>query len=363
MVVLIAGGVAARYGIIFRDPQKLEVARNVTDVIFDKTGTLTTGVFHVVDEHYQGTIEPVQIKRILLGLLKDNKHPISASVHNHLAKAARLESDVDMQPAKILNMSSFPGEGVVGLTRSGGYHIRAGNPNWLNIRVEEANCSYLCVSIQGEHCATFKLRDTAKHNAEKVIQALHDRGITVHMISGDSQGSVDAVAHDLNIPKRFTKSRCRPEGKQQYVRDVQSREGKQPTKTVLFIGDGTNDSVALKQANVGIHMASPHGETDVAKQAADVVLTTKKLVDVLILIDISKAAYRRILCNFIWSAVYNIAAVLLASGAFVAAGKHGTQARIQPQWAGLGELVSVLPVVGVAFQMRWRAYGARYRGW
>ncbi|KAF1929955.1 heavy metal translocatin [Didymella exigua CBS 183.55] len=361
MVVLIAGGVAARYGIIFRDPQKLEVARGVTDVIFDKTGTLTTGFFSVMSAEYHGAKEPELIKRILLGLLRDNKHPVSLGVYHFLTKENRVSDEAELKPAEVYSVFSTPGCGIVGLTRAEKWEVCAGSPDWLEHHIEDANYSYLCVTVQGELSAVFKLRDTHKHNAGRVIEALQKRHITVHMISGDSQGSVDAVAHDLNIPKRYTKSRCKPEGKQKYIQDLQETQWRNRNRTVLFIGDGTNDAVALKQADVGVHMHSPHSSSDVAKQAADVVLMTERLADVLILLDISRGAYRRIIANFVWSAIYNLAAVLLAAGAFAGIKRGGREVKIPPQWAGLGELVSVLPVVVIAFQMRWRDYGGRFK--
>ena len=361
MVILIAGGVAARYGVIFKDPQKLEVARNVTDVVFDKTGTLTTGYFTVTSAEYLGTMAPNQVKRHVLGLLKDSKHPISLSVYNHLAKESRMSTEPDLVPVQMHNVYSIPGEGAIGFTRAHNCEVRAGNPGWLMLHVEDTDCSHLCVTIAGQTAAVFKLHDTAKFDAGKVIAALQKRQITVHMISGDSDGAVNFVAHELNIPKRWTKARCKPEGKQKYIQDLQETlsgtSSRAKNRVVLFVGDGTNDAVALKQADVGAHMHSPHATSDVAKQAADVVFMTERLADVLVMLDISQGAYKRIIANFAWCAVYNVGAVLFAAGAFASVRVAGEVLRIPPQWAGLGELVSVLPVVVVAFQMRWRRYG------
>lgn len=119
--------------------------------------------------------------------------------------------------------------------------------------------------------------------------------------------------------------------------------------TVVFVGDGANNAVALTQATIGVHMSTG---TDVAQNAADVVLMRPSLEGVLTMINISHAAVLRIKFNFGWSFVYNILAMLFASGALVSA-REGGAIRIPPEYAGLGELVSVLPVIAIAVGLRW----------
>jgi Cu2+-exporting ATPase len=117
----------------------------------------------------------------------------------------------------------------------------------------------------------------------------------------------------------------------------------------MFCGDGTNDAMALAQASIGMHM---NEGTDIAQSAADAILMRPSLSDILTLIDLSKVFYRRVIFNFIWAFVYNVFAILLAAGAF-------PNTRIPPQYAGLGELVSVLLVIAIATQLKWARFQRR----
>ena len=111
----------------------------------------------------------------------------------------------------------------------------------------------------------------------------------------------------------------------------------------LFCGDGTNDAPSLAQASIGVHM---NEGTEVAASAADAVIMRPSLKGILTLMDLSKAFHRIVLFNFAWSFVYNLFAVLLAAGAL-------PRARISPQYAGLGEVISVVPVVAITMQLKW----------
>ncbi|KAL5439956.1 hypothetical protein PMIN07_005893 [Paraphaeosphaeria minitans] len=349
MVVLIASGVAARLGIIFRDPQKLETARSVTDVVFDKTGTLTDGILTVERIAFHDTTEN-EVGSLILGLLDGIKHPVSVAAW----KWARGQDLLNRLPTQMNSAQSIPGEGIQGTTVHGNHIVRAGNPLWLGIDYlaekrfsYEHNHTLLCLTVDGVLKAEFFLKSSIRPTAKAAIKNLHDRGIHVHMITGDHDRAAAAVAKDLSIPAYLVKAGLKPAEKQAYV-DALQADG----KTVMFVGDGTNDAVAIKASAIGVHL---NRGSDVAKSAADIVLMNPNLLDVCVLLDISRAAYRRIMLNFVWSFLYNSVAVLLAAGAL-------RVWRIEPKYAGLGELVSVLPVVGVAFSMGWRGYGKKYRG-
>ena len=329
MVLVIAGGVAARAGVIIRQADVTEMGNKVSDVVFDKTGTITEGNLTVVHERSFANpkVSEKELTVLTRSLLNNNPHPVSLAVTTKLKD--------DSQPlVELENVESIPGAGAQGLWR--GLEIKAGNPYWLGVEddsdivaLADQGMTLLCVTVDSVLSSAFGLKSSIREEAPGVVAELIRRDITCHIVSGDGPKVVQDVASAVGIPVSNTASRHSPTEKQQYVRDLMSAG-----KVVLFCGDGTNDAVAVAQANVGVQIGST---SDVTRATADVILLGG-LDGVIVLLDISKRTFRRIIFNFIWSAVYNFFAILLAAGAFV-------KIRIEPAYAGVGEIVSVLPVI------------------
>lgn len=341
MVILIAGGVAADHGVIFKSGETIEKARKVSHVVFDKTGTLTEGKLSVAAAQYLK--DEASTKSLLLGLISNIKHPVSSAVANHLTSQ-------NILPARVEGIKSVTGKGVEGKLADA--YIRAGNSRWLGAESSpevqpllSRGLTVFCVTVNNDLHAVFGLQDSIRPDALATVSSLAARGIEVSIVSGDDDGHVQCIAAVLGIPPSHVKSRCLPEEKQKYMQTIMA----DPNSTTIFCGDGTNDAIALARASIGVHMNSG---TDVARSAADVVLVRPALGGILTLVDLSRATFRRICFNFAWAFVYNLFAITLAAGAFV-------HVRVPPQYAGLGEIVSVLPVVLIALQLKWARFEQR----
>lgn len=353
MVVVMASGIAAENGVVVKSAETLEIAKKTSHVVLDKTGTLTQGKLSVTKEVYPEQSSDPTLS-LLLGLVRGSKHPVSTAVTSHLESKG-------IDGAPISDIQSHPGKGIEATTTASDGHtplnIRAGNSRWLGVESHPAVSPLLssgftvfCFVINDTLHAAFGLHDTLRPDAKPVIDRLLASNIAVSIVSGDDDAAVQAVAAELGIPPANVRSRASPADKQKYVKDLLLLldPDNTPLPTVMFVGDGTNDSVALAQASIGVHVGGGgrEGGTDVAAAAADVVLTAGSLRGLLTLLAISRASFRRIIMNFGWSFVYNVFAILLAAGAFP------DGARIPPEFAGLGEVVSVVPVVLVAVQLR-----------
>ncbi|RDW65043.1 hypothetical protein BP6252_10694 [Coleophoma cylindrospora] len=342
MVIVIAGGVAAERGVIFKTADTIEAARNVTHVVFDKTGTLTIGRLNVKESNYFDGLA-TDVRPILLGLVSGIKHPVSQAITEHL-------QSLGVSPATVLDVKSLPGKGVLG--NWNGSEIRAGNALWTQAtpisKVQQfltSDSTVLCFTINNTLQAIYALQDTLRPEAAHVVSTLQAKGISVSIVSGDETGAVQKTAERLGIPPSNALSRCSPTDKHTYIQMLKTSS---TGSTILFLGDGTNDAIALASADIGIHMSEG---TDVARSAADVVLTRANLRGVLVLMELSNKALRRIMFNFAWSFIYNLFAILLAAGAFV-------NFRVPPAFAGVGEIVSVLPVIIIAVGLRWAKFSA-----
>lgn len=333
MVLVVAGGVAARSGVIIKSAECTERARKITDVVFDKTGTITeTDLDVMAAEFFDG--DPELAIAITKPLVADNNHPVSLGVAKYLEN--RSGDSLVATDSHVI-----PGAGVEAVFD--GDVIRAGNPKWTGtaansivMDLQSQGLTLLVITRNAKPIAAYGLRTRLRAESAKVVKQLTRRGIAVHIVSGDLQQAVESVAIQVGIPN--VAAQRTPSEKRDYVAALMASG-----KNVMFVGDGTNDAVAVTQANVGVQIASALSASEVTRGAADVVLL-KGLEGIPFVMEISRVAFRRMVFNFAWSAIYNVLAILLASGALV-------KVRIPPAYAGLGEIVSVLPVIFAAMTM------------
>ncbi|CAI4281412.1 BGP_1a_G0004680.mRNA.1.CDS.1 [Saccharomyces cerevisiae] len=345
IVFVIASGVAAKRGVIFKSAESIEVAHNTSHVVFDKTGTLTEGKLTVVHETVRGDRHNSQ--SLLLGLTEGIKHPVSMAIASYLK-----EKGVSAQ--NVSNTKAVTGKGVEGTSYSG-LKLQGGNCRWLGHNNDpdvrkalEQGYSVFCFSVNGSVTAVYALEDSLRADAVSTINLLRQRGISLHILSGDDDGAVRSMAARLGIESSNIRSHATPAEKSEYIKDIvegrncdSSSQSKRPV--VVFCGDGANDAIGLTQATIGVHI---NEGSEVAKLAADVVMLKPKLNSILTMITVSQKAMFRVKLNFLWSFTYNLFAILLAAGAFV-------DFHIPPEYAGLGELVSILPVIFVAILLRY----------
>lgn len=335
MVLVVANGIAARGGVIVKSAECTERARKVTDVVFDKTGTLTEADLDVVAEEFFNT-DAADARAITRGLVGDSQHPVSVAVVKHLGPGTHLSPFVT-------DVQSIPGAGIEG--SMSGIVVRAGNASWTGTqalpevrRMLDDGMSILMVTRGSIPIAGYGLRTRLRADAVPTVSKLRDSGISVHLVSGDQNKAVQAIAAAVGIDRANVASQQKPQEKQAYVASLMA----QPGKVVMFCGDGTNDAVAVAQADIGVQLSDTIS-SEVTRCAADIVLLSG-LGGIPFLIEVSRAAFARIAFNFVWSAIYNAFSILLAAGAFV-------RVRIAPAYAGAGELVSILPVIVAALTM------------
>ncbi|ELY63525.1 copper-translocating P-type ATPase [Natrinema versiforme JCM 10478] len=309
LVVAINTSLAARNGMLVRDRIAMEDARNLDAIIFDKTGTLTEGEHGVVDMATVDSVDEDDALALAAAVESDSEHMIARAI-----REAAEEQDLTAPDAT--DFEAIKGRGV--RANVDGNEVYVGGPNLLTQLDRDVpdhlqrfaddagqNAQTVVYLVrEGELIAAFAMADVIREESFRVVDALHDLGIEVAMLTGDSQDVANAVADELGIDTVFAE--VLPEDKDKKVQELQDQG-----KLVGMVGDGVNDAPALTRADVGIAIGSG---TDVAVQSADVILVQNNPMDVVRLVKLSKASYRKMQENIVWAAGYNIFAIPLAAG-------------------------------------------------
>src|SRR5690606_7131899 len=309
LVIAISTTLGARNSLLVRHRRGLEEARNLDAVVFDKTGTLTLGEFRVVDIATEEGFAEEEALRLAGAVEYDSEHSIAQGV----VKSA--EERGIATPA-VRGIEAIPGQGVRGVVEGRELHmggpamlrrLRATLPPELEAAVERAaeRGQAAVVLVEGERpLAAFAVADQIRPESYEAVRRLHEHGIEVVMLTGDARPVAEAVAAELGIDTVFAE--VLPEEKVEKIRELRGRG-----KRVAMVGDGVNDAAALLTADVGVAIGAG---TDVAVEAGDVVLVRSDPRDMPRIVELSKAAYRKMIQNLWWAAGYNIVAIPLAAG-------------------------------------------------
>ena len=331
LVVSIATEKAARSGILVKDRLALENMRTIDTVVFDKTGTLTKGTPAVTAVLTTGTIGEDDLLALAAGAENDSEHPLARAI-------VRGATERELTVPSSSDFSSSPAVGV--RAHVDGKTVQVGGPYLLeqeNLHPlgdtdawSREGAIVLHVIIDGAVAGALRLADEIRPESHDAVRALHDRGITVVMITGDAQAVAESVAADLGIDRVF--AGVRPEDKAAKIQKLQ-HEGQK----VAMVGDGVNDAPALAQADVGLAVGTG---TDVAIGSAGVILASDDPRAVLSVIELSNASYRKMKQNLWWAAGYNLVSVPLAAGVLSPWGID------MPMW--LGAILMSLSTIVVA---------------
>lgn len=305
LVTVNATSVSARNGILVRNREAFERARNIQIVAFDKTGTLTEGEFGVTHVATEDIAED-EAYRLAVGLESRSEHPLGAAI---------VRSAGDLDGVDVQDFKAVSGRGVVGVV--GGDTYRVGRPEWAGelgmslsdhlqhklAEAEDRGESVVALMSEERVLALFSLADKVRPSAKRAVERLREMGIDSVMITGDAEAVARAVSEELGIETFY--ARVLPEDKAERVKELRKRG---PT---AFVGDGINDAPALLTANLGVAIGAG---TNVAIESADLVLIDNDPMDVDRALKLSKATYRKMTQNLFWATGYNAFAIPLAAG-------------------------------------------------
>ena len=310
VAIMVGNGLGAKNGILFKTAASLEAAGRTQIVALDKTGTITEGAPRVTDLLPAEGVSETELLTLATALESRSEHP--------LAKAVLADAEAKaITPPEVTDFAALPGNGLA--AKLDGMDIYAGNAAFIQTRLTlpaalaqqaeklaSEGKTPLFFGGAGRLLGVIAVADTIKEDSPEAIRQLQNMGIRVVMLTGDNQRTADAIGRQAGVDEVI--AGVLPDGKEAVIRQLQA-SGK-----VAMVGDGINDAPALTRADTGIAIGAG---TDVAIDAADVVLMNSKLSDVPAAIRLSRATLRNIHENLFWAFIYNIIGIPLAAGLFI----------------------------------------------
>ncbi|MBU4216596.1 heavy metal translocating P-type ATPase [Candidatus Parcubacteria bacterium] len=308
--IMAGTGRGAKNGILFKNSESFERAKNITMIVFDKTGTLTEGAPQVkkIITNPEFKFEEAHIIKIGASVAQNSNHPLSMAVSQYAEQK-------NTQLAELENFQELSGRGVSGTCKAHKTSLTLGNKKlltennidttWANelLRAENLESGTRLFVTHGQNLiGAFIIADKIRAESAQVIADLKSMGLKITMLSGDNIQTAQEVARELQIDNVIAE--VLPNEKSQKIKDLQASGEK-----IIFVGDGINDAPSLVQANLGIAMGNA---TDIAKEAGQIILMQNNLNKVVEAIKLSKTTFRTIKQNIFWAFFYNTIAIPLA---------------------------------------------------
>ncbi len=310
VAIMVGNGVGAKHGILFKTAVSLEEAGKVQIVALDKTGTITCGEPKVTDILPSEGITPEALLSMAVSLEQKSEHPLAKAILEY-------GKEQNLQIAEVTEFQALPGNGLTAVLD--GHTLYGGNasciakaariPDAMQAKAQElanAGKTPLFFSRDDVFLGMIAVADVLKEESPEAIRQLRNMGIQVVMLTGDNEQTAKAIGKQAGVDHVI--AGVLPDGKEAIIRKL-SKQGK-----VAMVGDGINDAPALTRADIGIAIGAG---TDVAIDAADIVLMKSRLTDVPAAIRLSRAALRNIHENLFWAFIYNIIGIPLAAGVWI----------------------------------------------
>ncbi len=310
VAIIVGSGKGAKSGILFKTAVSLESAGRISTVVLDKTGTVTNGTPTVTDLLPAEGVSEVELLTVAYALEQKSEHPLSRAIREYAAEKG-------ISPVEVTDFEILPGKGLV--ATQNGVRLHGGNnaylasvavlPSLLSQKADtlaEQGKTPLYFAKEEQILGVIAVADTLKEDSPKAIRELREMGICVVMLTGDNPKTASAIGKAAGVDEVI--AGVLPDGKAAKIQELKAF-GK-----VAMVGDGINDAPALTQADLGMAIGAG---TDVAIDAADVVLVKSRLSDVPAALRLGRATLRTIHQNLFWAFCYNIIGIPLAAGAFI----------------------------------------------